>query len=72
MRGRSRARGARAQQAMHEALRWGVRDPALCYRAGLIEKTLKNESQAQAFFKAVGKIDPGFDEHARRALGLGL
>ncbi|MBI3660209.1 tetratricopeptide repeat protein [Candidatus Acetothermia bacterium] len=65
-------RSGEAQQAMHEALRWGVRDPVLFYRAGLIEKTLKNESQAQAFFKSVSEIDPGFDEHARQALGLGL
>jgi tetratricopeptide (TPR) repeat protein len=61
-----------AQQAMREALRWGIRDPALFYRAGTIEKALGNDSQAIAFFRLARETDPTFDEKAQRALGLGV
>lgn len=60
-----------AQHAMREALRWGVRDPGMVYRAGTIEAALGNSSQADAFFRASLEIDPNFDDQARRASGLG-
>ncbi len=60
-----------ARYAMHEALRWGVRDPGMYYRGGTIEQMLGHPAQAQAFFQTTTEIDPHFDEQARRALGLG-
>ncbi len=64
-------RWVEARQAMREALRWGVRDPGMYYRAGTIEQALGNTTQAQAFLRTSLAIDPHFDEQARRALGLG-
>lgn len=61
-----------AQQAMHEALRWGIRDAGMFYRAGTIEQALGNHAQARVFFQAAQKTDPTLDEQARRAAGLGL
>jgi tetratricopeptide (TPR) repeat protein len=61
-----------ARQAMHSALRSGVRDAGMVYRAGLIEQGLGNFAQAQTFFQSAKEIDPTFDESARRAVGLGL
>ena len=61
-----------AQQSMHEALRWGIRDPAMFERAGRIEQALGNRSQAIAFFKSAKETDPSFNEQAQRALGLGV
>lgn len=60
-----------AQAAMREALRWGVQDAGLFYRAGLIEASLGNTAQAQAYFRSASSIDPTLDERARRALGIG-
>ncbi|MBM0741989.1 tetratricopeptide repeat protein [Phormidium sp. CLA17] len=61
-----------AQTAMQAALRSGIRDPALFYRAGTIEQALGRSSQAAAFFKAAQETDPTFDDQARQALGLGV
>ena len=61
-----------ARQAMREALRWGVRDAAMFYRAGLIEQALGNPGGAQPLFRAAQATDPTFDAHARRVIGLGL
>ncbi len=61
-----------ARDAMREALRWGVRDAAMVYRAGMIEDALGNRTHAQAFFRSSAEIDPTFDERARRAMGMGL
>ena len=61
-----------AQIAMQEALRCGIRDPALFDRAGTIEQALGNSSQALAFFQSAQETDPSFDEQARKALGLGV
>ena len=57
---------------MREALRWGVRDAAMFYRAGLIDQALGNPGGAQPFFRAAQATDPTFDAHARRVIGLGL
>ncbi len=70
--GLSRAgRWLEARDAIRQALRWGVRDPGLVYRAGTIELGLNHPSQAEALFRTALEIDPNFDERARRALGLG-
>lgn len=61
-----------AQQAMQEALRWGIRDAGMFYRAGTIEQKLGNQDRASSFFRQAQETDPTFDEQARRALGLGL
>lgn len=63
---------AEAREAMREALRSGVRDAAMVYRAGMIEDALGNRAQARAFFRTVSRIDSTFDEQARRALGMGF
>lgn len=68
----SLGRWREAQQAMQEALKAGIRDPAMFYRAGTIEQKLGNQEQAGAFFRRAQETDPTFDENARRALGLGV
>ncbi|MBW4574882.1 MAG: tetratricopeptide repeat protein [Aphanothece sp. CMT-3BRIN-NPC111] len=68
----SLGRWGEAQKAMQEGLRSGIRDPAMFYRAGIIEQKLGNQKQALAFFKLVQQSDPTFDENARKALGLGV
>jgi tetratricopeptide (TPR) repeat protein len=60
-----------AKAAMREALRWGIRDAGMFYRAGSIEQKLGNDSQAVAFFQLAQQTDPTFDEQARRTSGLG-
>ncbi|MBI4280038.1 MAG: tetratricopeptide repeat protein [Armatimonadetes bacterium] len=59
-----------AEQAIAEALRGGVRDAALFYRAGVIERALGNHAQAEAYFRSAAETDPAFDARARRAWGL--
>lgn len=66
------SRWLEAREAMREALRWGVRDARLFYRAALIEQALGRRAQAQAHFAAAMQTDPTFDEHARRIHGLGF
>jgi len=61
-----------AQKVMQELLHTGIRDAGMFYRASTIEQTLGNSSQARAYLQMAQKIDPKFDEQARRALGLGL
>lgn len=65
-------RWTEAKAAMQEALRSGIRDPGLFYRAGVIEQALLNKPQALAFFRLVQETDPSFDPQAQRALGLGV
>jgi tetratricopeptide (TPR) repeat protein len=60
-----------AKAAMREALRWGIRDAGMFYRAGSIEQKLGNDSQAVAFFQLAQQTDPTFDEQARRTSGPG-
>lgn len=59
-----------AQQAMNEALRWGIRDAEMFDRAGKIEQALGNHSQAQALFQRAQDTDPTFDDQAQRTSGL--
>jgi tetratricopeptide (TPR) repeat protein len=61
-----------ARAAMQEALRSGIRDAGLFYRAGVIEQALGNQPQSVAFFRLAQETDPMFDEQAQRALGLGV
>jgi tetratricopeptide (TPR) repeat protein len=60
-----------AKAAMREALRWGIRDAGMFYRAGSIEQKLGNDSQAVAFFQLAQQTDPTFDEQAQRTSGPG-
>ncbi|MGH7429257.1 MAG: tetratricopeptide repeat protein, partial [Candidatus Methylomirabilaceae bacterium] len=59
-----------ARDAIREALRWGVRDAGLYYRAGAIEQALGEGALAEAFFEKARATDPTFDRQARRALGV--
>jgi tetratricopeptide (TPR) repeat protein len=63
---------AEARETLREALRSGIRDARLHYRAGMIEQALGNRTRAEAFFRSAAEIDPGLNAPARRALGLGL
>jgi tetratricopeptide (TPR) repeat protein len=65
-------RWSEARQAMREAMRWGVRDAGLYYRAGAIEQALGDAAAARRFFDLAVHTDPRFDDLARRAAGLGL
>ncbi len=44
-------RWAEAQQVMTEALRWGIRDTGMFYRAGNIAVKLGNKQQAEVYFQ---------------------
>ncbi len=68
----SLGRWGEAQQAMKEAMKSGIRDAGMFYRAGTIEQNLGNQATATAFFKQAQETDPTFDEKARQALGLGV
>lgn len=59
-----------ARGAMRKALRWGLRDATLYYRAGMIEQVLGDRAQAEVFFEKAQSTDPGFDQRTRRALGV--
>ncbi len=59
-----------AQAVMRLALRWGIRDAGMFYRAGTIEQQLGNHSQAVFYFQQAQKTDPTFDEQAQQTLGV--
>ncbi len=59
-----------ARAAMRDALRWGVRDAAIFYRAGVIEQALGHRREARRYFESARETDPTFDEQARRVLGV--
>ncbi|HLO51063.1 MAG TPA: tetratricopeptide repeat protein [Kamptonema sp.] len=65
-------RWSEAREVMAEALRWGIRDAGMFYRAGAIAKALGNHTQSEAYVKQAREIDPTLDEQAQQALGLGL
>jgi tetratricopeptide (TPR) repeat protein len=65
-------RWADARTAVHGAMRWGVRDAGLYYRAAMIEQTLGAGAAARRFFDLAHSTDRHFDEQARRAAGLGF
>ena len=59
-----------AKTTMREALRWGIRDAGMFYRAGTIEQKLGNQSQAVTYFQLAQKTDPTFNEQAQQMLRL--
>jgi tetratricopeptide (TPR) repeat protein len=63
---------ADARKALQEALRWGVRDAAIFYRAGTIAQALGREREARRFFALSARTDPTFDASAQRVLGIGF
>lgn len=63
---------AKAERAIEEAMRWGVRDAAIFYRACAIAKALGKEERARSYFQQARSTDPTLDERAQQALGLGL
>lgn len=65
-------RWTEARQAVQEALRSGIRDPALFEQARTIEQALGNQAEASKFERLAQETDPTFDDRARRALGLGV
>ena len=65
-------RWSEAREVMAEALRWGIRDAGMFYRAGAIAKALGNRTESEAYLKRAREIDPTLDEQAQQALGLGL
>ncbi|HBB35036.1 MAG TPA: hypothetical protein DC064_25435 [Cyanobacteria bacterium UBA9273] len=67
----SAGRWEEAQGAIREALRWGIRDAAMFYRAGTIEEKLGNRDRAKAYFQLAQETDPTFDERAWRTVELG-
>lgn len=65
-------RSLEAREAMREALRWGVRDAKLFYRAARIEEALGRRAQALTYLASAMGTDPTFDEHVRRIQGFGF
>lgn len=63
-------RYAEAREAILHALRWGIRDARLFYRAATIEQALGHHQQADRFLALMGDTDPTLDERAREILGL--
>lgn len=61
-----------AQAIIQEAVRLGTQDASIFYRAGMIAKAMGNQQQAMNYEQLAQKVDPSFDEQARRTLGLGL
>lgn len=61
-----------AEQIVQEALRTGVRDARLFYRAARIEQALHHDAQAQHFLELMRQADPTFDDRTRYVLGVGL
>jgi len=61
---------AQAQKAARQAMRWGIRDAELYYRAAQVEKALNNDSQAQSYLQAAQETDPRLDSKMRGLLGL--
>src|SRR3989454_2953908 len=66
-----RGRLPEAQQATQEALRTGVHDARLFYRAATIEQALGRDTQANRFLELMRQTDPTFDERARQVMGVG-
>ncbi|MFQ3616479.1 MAG: tetratricopeptide repeat protein [Cyanobacteriota bacterium] len=61
-----------ARKIVQAAIAQGTRDAALCDRAAQIEDRLGNPAQAGVYRQQVLEIDPQFNQHARRATGLGI
>jgi tetratricopeptide (TPR) repeat protein len=65
-------RFADAQRVMQEALRWGVRDAGMFYRAATISRALGHEREAHRLFALASRTDPTFDAQAQLVLGIGF
>jgi Tfp pilus assembly protein PilF len=63
-------RWSEAHQAMAAALKGGLRDASIFYRAGVIATQLEDTASAQQYFQQMRSTDPHFDANARQALGL--
>ncbi|MDB9512447.1 tetratricopeptide repeat protein [Kamptonema animale CS-326] len=61
-----------ARKVMAEALRWGVRDAAMFYRVGAIEKALGNLTQSEVYIRKATKVDSTLDAVTGEALGLDM
>lgn len=53
-------RHAEAKRAMAAALRMGTQDPSLFYHAGMIERALGNEKEAERLLEQALKLNPRF------------
>jgi len=61
-----------ANHAVHQALRWGVRDARYFYRAATIAQALGDTKQAEMYLRLMRAADPTFDERALEVAGIGL
>lgn len=59
-----------ARRSIFRALRWGVRDARLFYRAAMIAQALGHEAEAGRFLALMYETDPTFDQRARQILGV--
>lgn len=59
-----------ARRSIFRALRWGVRDARLFYRAAMIAQALGQEAEAGRFLALMYETDPTFDQRARQILGV--
>lgn len=59
-----------AWQTVQEALRTGIKDAELFYRAGQIERALGNQAGAQRYFWLSLETDSRFDAKARALIGV--
>lgn len=59
-----------ARRSILQALRWGVRDARIFYRAATIEQALGHEAEAERFLALMRETDPIFDQQARQILGV--
>lgn len=59
-----------ARHAIQQALRWGVREARLYYRAAIIERALGNADGANRFITLMHETDPTFDQRIRQILGV--
>ena len=63
-------RWTEARRSIQEALRWGVRDARLYYRAAMIEQALGDAAGAHRFLTLMHETDPTFDLRTRQILGV--
>ena len=61
-----------AERVVHEALRWGLRDAGMFYRAATIARGLGHEREARRLSALGAQTDPTFDAQAQRVLGIGF
>ena len=61
-----------ADEAAHQALRWGVRDARYFYRAAATARALGDAQQAEMYLRLMRATDPTFNERALAVAGIGL